>query len=312
MDVVMGPMTRSLDDLILGTKLYFSDRAFDKLPTLPRLTFNQDLYDQTLSKKRLKIGIIKEYETFSGLCNANKRALRETQELLTKLGHEVIEIEIPEIEEHTITQLKFILHQMVPDLYAHWSKQGDEIGTIGILSTIFLGPSIIPKIIGRILKIAGQHRAGQIFGECYHRDSYGWSKIIQDRIKHVSSVLKIWKEKELDTLILSPMPFPAFKSADAEDLGLLAFAARLAIYWQFSSGTMPITVVKEGEDEIDEKLFNDGLTAKMKETVKGSVGMPICLEFISAPYEDEKALAVMKIVEQEINFHEKHPYPVYE
>ena len=75
---------------------------------------------------------------------------------------------------------------------------------------------------------------------------------------------------------------------------------------------MPVTVVKEGEDTFQEKVYNDIITGFVNDSTKGSQGMPIAIEVIAAPYKDEKALAIMKIIEQQVKFHEKHPYPRYD
>ena len=75
---------------------------------------------------------------------------------------------------------------------------------------------------------------------------------------------------------------------------------------------MPITVVKEEEDTFQEKVYDDMMTSCIRNSTKGSQGMPIGLEIIAAPHKDEKALAIMKIIEQQTYFHVKHPYPEYD
>lgn len=109
-----------------------------------------------------------------------------------------------------------------------------------------------------------------------------------------------------------PTPFPAFPHELADDIGLSPVGARLAIYWQFPSGTLPVTVVREDEQSFEEKVHNDKFTQLIKESMKDSQGMPVGIEVIGTPFKDEKVLAVMKILEDKFSFYENHPYPKYE
>ena len=108
-----------------------------------------------------------------------------------------------------------------------------------------------------------------------------------------------------------PTQFPAFLSTDAQKIGMSPIAARLAIYWQFPSGTLPVAIVKEDEQKFEEKLFNDIFTKEINDTMKGSEGMPMGLEIIGKPFNDEKVLAIMKILEEKFKFKESVEFPTY-
>ena len=44
------------------------------------------------------------------------------------------------------------------------------------------------------------------------------------------------------------------------------------------------------------------MTKKIREDIKGSVGMPISVQVIGYPWDDEIALGVMKAIETKVNF----------
>jgi Asp-tRNA(Asn)/Glu-tRNA(Gln) amidotransferase A subunit family amidase len=69
----------------------------------------------------------------------------------------------------------------------------------------------------------------------------------------------------------------------------------------YPSGTIPITTVKANEQDFSDH-HNDMWTNLIKETAKGSEGMPISVQVIAHSYEDEKALAVMQSIDNKINF----------
>lgn len=51
------------------------------------------------------------------------------------------------------------------------------------------------------------------------------------------------------------------------------------------------------------------MTQKLKETAKGSAGLPVGIQIIGLPFEDEKVLGFMKNLEKEVKFYEKYPLP---
>lgn len=75
---------------------------------------------------------------------------------------------------------------------------------------------------------------------------------------------------------------------------------------------MPVTLVREDEQTFDEKANNDVITAAINRSMNDSVGLPVGIEIITTPFQDEKALAILKILEEQIKFSEKHPYPSYD
>ena len=311
MSNVMGPLSKNLDDLTYLMQILYSEKLFNMQPNLPRVVFNSELYNETLNSKHLKIGIIKEHETVSGMCPAVLRALNEVQEILTKLGHEVIEIDIPNIDHQCSNHFKLVINEMSQFLSRNWKEKGDDLGGLNPLVLAFDCPTIVRKTLVKLAKLFKQPRLSQILEHSAELDNDGFTEIVQFRDVHLEQINKIWTENQLDGLIAAPIAFPSFKSKDADDIGLIGIIARLAIYWQFPSGTMPITVVKQGEDTFEEKVYDDMLTKFVKASTKGSENMPIGLEVIAAPFKDEKALAIMKIIEQQVKFHQSHPYPAY-
>lgn len=82
---VGGPMARSVKDLVLGLRVWWSDYQFDLDPSVPPMTFNDEQYN---SKKRLRIGFYTT-DNFFQPSPACVRAVTETVEKLKGLEHEV-------------------------------------------------------------------------------------------------------------------------------------------------------------------------------------------------------------------------------
>jgi len=69
----------------------------------------------------------------------------------------------------------------------------------------------------------------------------------------------------------------AFKSEDADDLAFTETINLFVNFLGFCSGTIPVTVVKEGETFFEEPFHNDVQTLKYRNSMKGAEGMPIGL-----------------------------------
>ena len=65
-----------------------------------------------------------------------------------------------------------------------------------------------------------------------------------------------------------------------------------------------MTLVLDGEDDPNSYAddHNDAFTAKIRDDIQGSVGMPLVVQVIALPYRDELALGVMKVIEDELQF----------
>ena len=55
---------------------------------------------------------------------------------------------------------------------------------------------------------------------------------------------------------------------------------------------MPVTVVKEDEQKYVSR-FNDAFTLAAKRFAEGSKGLPVGVQVIGLPYQEEKVLGVM-------------------
>ena len=76
----------------------------------------------------------------------------------------------------------------------------------------------------------------------------------------------------------------------------------------FPAGVVPVKLIEPGEDVYNSNV-KDAFVEAAKETMKGSVGMPISIQVVGNTYQDEKVLRVMKIVQDYYNFFENYHYP---
>lgn len=58
---------------------------------------------------------------------------------------------------------------------------------------------------------------------------------------------------------------------------------------------MPITRVQPDE-EVYHRAYEDSINEKLTESARGSAGMPVGIQVVGLPYEDEKVLGVMRLI----------------
>ena len=278
---------------------------------LPPLVFDDSLYQKTLESKRLKIGVLKSLEPAIGMCPTATRALEEAQNHLESLGHEVVEIEIPDLEAHLDTHIHLMMSQVLNLVIDNWHERCDDLKDTSFMLALYNAHPGIASTLSKVMNLCKERRLSHILKVLSQVDSDGFTHLVKVRNTHIEAVNKIFVEQGLDALLNIPVSFPAFLSTHAKEIGVAPAGARLAIYWQFPSGTIPVTVVKEDEQSFDEKVHNDGMTKMIKESAAGSAGMPVGIEIIGTPFKDEKVLAIMKILEEKFRFTERYPCPKY-
>mmetsp|Transcript_23161 Transcript_23161/g.20546 ORF Transcript_23161/g.20546 Transcript_23161/m.20546 type:complete len:212 (+) Transcript_23161:612-1247(+) len=155
---VLGPFTKNADDMIRLMQLYLSEEKLklDGLDT--KLSFNQDSFQETLNSKKLKIGVITNYDVALGLCPTAQRILDEAREYLIKLGHEIIEIEINDLEDQLMNQASLLISQMITYVGEEHDDKKDDIANLLAFINLYRGYKFIPKTIEKIARFFGKTR----------------------------------------------------------------------------------------------------------------------------------------------------------
>ena len=187
--------------------------------------------------------------------------------------------------------------------YETWKKHctSYSTGTDGLFC-MYSMPNIALQAFSFALRMLGNHRHAWLISCLIEPSLKGLADLIKKRFYHIDQVEKYWKSNEYDAIIIPTFPIPAFKSSLADDIGLVPAGTRLPIYWNYCSGTVPITRVAEDEQFFKEKLHNDLITKACNESMKDSEGLPVSIEVCGLPYTDEKILAIMKIIQEIVHY----------
>jgi Asp-tRNA(Asn)/Glu-tRNA(Gln) amidotransferase A subunit family amidase len=115
-------------------------------------------------------------------------------------------------------------------------------------------------------------------------------------------VFDLWNEQDLDAVICPGFPIPAVAHKYPSLLGACGFSTAVWNMLDFPAGTVPVDHWNEDDERNlhDEKYWpvgNNFILKMMRDASTDSKGLPLGVQVIAKPYEEEKCLAVMKVVE---------------
>ncbi|XP_070795689.1 fatty-acid amide hydrolase 1-like [Pituophis catenifer annectens] len=291
----LGPMARDVDSLALCLKALLCKKMFHLDPMVPPLPFNEQIYT---SSAPLRIGYHVTNSYFMPSPSMT-RAVLETKELLEINGHVLVPFKPPHI-------VHFMSH-LFPASFL-----GDCGAT---LLQPFEGEPIDPnlRINIQMIKLPYWIRRGLswIIKPIAIRQSRTLSNLQERSVKELwkchseieeycREFTEEWKRLELDVL-LCPAIGPAFKSGFPGKLTEVISNTILYNYLDFPAGVVPVTTVtKEDEEELKsfKGHYNDLGDKLFAKAVKESVGLPVAVQCVALPWQEELCLRFMKEVEK--------------
>jgi Asp-tRNA(Asn)/Glu-tRNA(Gln) amidotransferase A subunit family amidase len=78
---------------------------------------------------------------------------------------------------------------------------------------------------------------------------------------------------------------------------------------EMAVGALPVTVVRENEQTYD-TVHNDFVSTRLIGNASKSAGLPVGVQIVGLPYQEEKILGLMKAIDERIGFSKKHRLPL--
>lgn len=299
----IGPMARDVDSLVLTMKALWCDELFQLDPKVPPVYFNEETFS---SVTPLRIGYYEEDGYFQPNPSM-RRVLLETKQLLEEAGHQLIPFNPPRVNDAYEIFLKIVLF-------------GDEGRTV---AEKFDDNIVDPNMedTRRLCKMSGAVKRFLAFclqpifprmSKAVHcavgarsvKDYWADQIVLQDyRTEFISE----WRKLNLD-VVLCPMLGPAFNTGYPGRLLALISYTMLYNLLHFPAGVVPVgSVTTEDEEELKHYSghSNDPWDKLFKKAVESGVGLPLSVQCVALPYQDELCLRLMKEVETLSSRHHK-------
>ncbi|XP_073500137.1 vitamin D3 hydroxylase-associated protein-like isoform X1 [Phyllobates terribilis] len=290
-----GPMARDVDSLALFMKAVLCDDLFRLDPTVPPVPFNDEIYH---SRRSLTIGF---YDTDGYFLPhpSMRRAVQETKSLLEAAGHKLVPFPPPRIE-YALNELCIrgffadggttLADKFRPDIVDPNLKQQLLLYKI---------PNIAKKILSFFMKPMFPRIAD-------HVEAHSGCSSVKDLWKHYTAIkeyrcdyMKEWRNLGLDAL-LCPMLGPAFNIGHPGKLFAGFGFTMLFNVLNFPAGVLPVTTVTaEDEEELKhyKGYYNDPWDKEVIKGMEGGEGLPVGVQCVALPWQEEQCLRLMKEVE---------------
>ncbi|KAF7254068.1 Fatty-acid amide hydrolase 1 [Varanus komodoensis] len=125
-------------------------------------------------------------------------------------------------------------------------------------------------------------------------------KLHADITEYFQEFIDEWRRLDLDVL-LCPVLGPAFNIGYPEKYSVGSAYTLLYNYLDCPAGVVPVTTVtREDEEELKSLRghYNDMWDKVFEKVVKEAVGLPVAVQCVALPWQDELCLRFMKEVEK--------------
>ncbi|NXC26958.1 FAAH1 hydrolase, partial [Campylorhamphus procurvoides] len=293
----LGPMARDVDSLALCMRALLCEEMFQLDPTVPPIPFNGEVY---CSSSPLRVGY---YDTdgYFPLPPCMQRAVKETRRALQAAGHQLVPFSPPRIP-YVMTEL--FLKTFFADGGHAWLDvfTGDVIDpTLKPQVNSCKIPRLVKKLLALLLKplvtIPLPLKDVTIISPCRSVKEM-WNHHHQIQV-YRSEFITRWKELHLD-VVLCPVLGPAFNTGYPGKLLTAISSTMLYNVLNFPAGVVPVSTVTEADEEelnLYQGCCDDPWDRTLKQAVSGAVGMPVAVQCVALPWQEELCLRFMKEVE---------------
>uniref|UniRef100_A0A8C6JKB8 Fatty-acid amide hydrolase 1 n=1 Tax=Melopsittacus undulatus TaxID=13146 RepID=A0A8C6JKB8_MELUD len=320
----VGPMAKDVESLALSMRALLCEDMFSLDSSVPPIPFNEEVYSST---QPLRIGY---YETdfFTMPSPAMRRAIRETKQLLEDAGHTLVPFELMNVD---YAFFNFCVKGVFADGGASFLRKfkGElEESSLGML-WLMKSPNWLKNVLSWITKPFMPRFSAVLASMRANTVDQVWS--LHCEIEEFSQQFTAqWKKLNLDVM-LCPMLGPALGIGYPPKLSVAVSYTMLYNALDFPAGVVPVTMVTD-EDEEELKDYQgyfrdwwDRTMAKVRvvpgslgskhphpfpwtspcpllllfvpQAFRGSVGLPVSVQCVALPWQEELCLRFMKEVE---------------
>ncbi|XP_074491640.1 vitamin D3 hydroxylase-associated protein-like [Sebastes fasciatus] len=288
-----GPMARDVDSLALCMQALLCDDMFSLDPTVPPIPFNMQIYQ---SSKPLRIGYL-ENDGYTQPSPSMARGVREVKALLEQAGHTLVPYTPLKISE---VMMDLIVRGILADggTSLRQKLKGSPLDPcLKAQVHAYYFPTWLKKTLSFLLKPLSPRGSAMFSALCgvgSVADLWKQHAAVED---YIQETIADWRRCNID-MLLCPVTGPAYNFLYCSKLSTALSYTVLYNLLNFPAGAVTVsTVTAEDEEELkhfkgihQEKLF--------KQAVSGGEGLPVAVQCVALPWQDELCLRFMKEVEQ--------------
>ncbi|NWX37359.1 FAAH1 hydrolase, partial [Notiomystis cincta] len=289
----VGPLAKDVEGLALCLRGLLGEDMFSLDSTVPPLPFREEVYSST---KPLRIGY---YETdfFTMPSPAMRRAVRQTKQLLEEAGHTLVPFELTNVDNVIFNYCVGGIFSDGGTSFVKNFKGEIEKGGVELFFWVANSPRWLKTLLSWIAKPFV--RSISLYQQLWDNTSTLLTTSTFPPQDFCHQFIAQWKKLNLDVM-LCPMLGPALGIGYPEKLSVAVSYTMLYNVLDFPAGVVPVTLVTD-EDEEELKgykgYYQDWWDRTLAKAFRGSVGMPVGVQCVALPWQEELCLRFMKEVE---------------
>lgn len=310
---VWGPIGRHPDDLEAVLASMFSPLSHKLDGTAPPLLWDAAAARYAAGAK-LRIGVMAEGDGFFKPSAASFRAVNDTAQALRDAGHTVVEFDsqAAQVDKAALGYLEL----MSADGRMRAIRSGLGGERMHSLYSKLLLASRLPRwartaLVIPLMRALGMDRmAAVVWASRAKSVQESWVDAGLREVRRAALCRAMTEQGErlaggpLDVVLCPSYPVPAVKHGASCDMSLASSSCFAFNYLHVPTGVITVTRVLEGEDCVAASRGEAGrdLIGKVASaSLPGSAGMPMGVQVVGRPFEDEVVLRGMRAVRAAVN-----------
>ena len=294
-----GPMGRSVEDLVAMMRVWLQPKIIKLDSHIVYKAFDEAAY---ASMKKIKIGYFID-DDFLAATPACQRAVLIAVEALKHDGHSVELFYPPKVSEIIGLYYSIMSADSAKTLLSQVDGEVWEPMVTNLVNSVLL-PDIVRFVAGLVYSARGDKNMVLLLNHLGEKKVNEYFKLAHKRNDLKEEYFKAFQARQLDILICPGHIMPAIPN---ETFAKLSFTASVCMMWNlldFPAGQVPITTVfpsdKIAPDHYSSGAMQDSI--KRHYNPKDAAGLPVGVQVVGLPYEEEKVLRVMSLLEKLVPF----------
>jgi len=222
--------------------------------------------------------------------------------LLREVGHTIIPFEVPEIQE----AMEIYLGLMSADSFECVKKlvENEVVDPIVNNTLLLTGiPNSIRNVIAFVLKnILNWKRLASAFIAGRKKTVNDEWELLKRRNEYRRKFHEYWSELQIDCIICPVTVLPALPHDTEQNTTSIIWSyTMLYNLLDYPAGVVPISIINKSND-IDHRECLDFVDKELKKCSRKISGVPLSVQIVTKPFEEELNLRVMREIETLINF----------
>ncbi len=288
----IGPMARCVDDLLLAWRAVDPRRMHRCDPRVAPLPAGEPV---DIDLRGRKIGFVAD-DAFLQPAPALRRAVAEACEYLVAAGAELVPYQPTPSDEIVFLWLAALTGDSGESI--DLALAGEDISPqLRPMRLLLKMPALARRAASVVMLRLGQERLARLLEVVGEKTVAELWRLTARRTELRERELDNWRHAGLDAVVCPPHVTAALGHRQSGDLAVsLAAQFRWALL-DFPAGVVPVTRVRAAEAGGPVRTSGDRIERKLDAIDAASAGLPVGVQIVARPFDDELALAVMRAVE---------------